>query len=193
MRISKRSLIFLPLLVMSPLKAVEFRSLFNGKDLAGWTGKGYEVVDNAIVCTPEGRNLLTDERFTNYILDFEFQVPPGGNNGLGIHYPGSGDAAYTGMELQILDDSSDKYKDLKDYQFHGSIYTMLPAKKGHLKPVGEWNRMEITMKGDRLTVILNDKKVIDNAQLPGVPVKGPVGLQHHGSSLDFANVWIKEL
>jgi hypothetical protein len=61
------------------------------------------------------------------------------------------------------------------------------------RPVGEWNRMEITMKGDRLTVILNDKKVIDQAQLPGVPVKGPVGLQHHGSSLDFANIWIKEL
>ena len=60
-------------------------------------------------------------------------------------------------------------------------------------PVGEWNRTMITIKGDRLTVSLNGRVVIDNAQLPGVPATGPIGLQHHGSAIDFANLWIKEL
>ena len=104
------------------------RPLFNGKDLTGWTGEGYVVEDGAIVCTPQGRNLMTEEIFASYILDFEFKLPPGGNNGLGIHYPGQGDSAYTGMELQILDNTAPQYKDLKDYQFHGSLYTLAPLR-----------------------------------------------------------------
>jgi hypothetical protein len=74
------------------------------------------------------------------------------------------------------------------------------------KPVGQWNTFEITMKGDRLTVVLNGKTVIKNAQLPDVPAKGRIGLQHHGgfdakkgeyssasSLMQFRNVFIKEL
>jgi hypothetical protein len=61
------------------------------------------------------------------------------------------------------------------------------------RPTGEWNRIMITLKGDRLTVTLNGQLVIDNAQLPGVPATGPIGLQHHGNAIDFANLWIKEL
>jgi hypothetical protein len=61
------------------------------------------------------------------------------------------------------------------------------------KPLGEWNRFKITMKGDRLTVELNGKTVIENAQLPGVPARGPIALQHHGDPIQFANVYIKEL
>jgi len=60
-------------------------------------------------------------------------------------------------------------------------------------PIGEWNRMLITLKGDRLTVILNGQQVIENAQLPGVPAKGKIALQHHGSAIEFANISIKEL
>ena len=100
----------------------KFRDLFNGKDLTGWHGEGYAVENGAIVCTPTGRNLTTDATFSNYILDFEFQLTPGANNGLGIHYPGTGDAAYVGMEVQILDSTAEKYKNLKPYQFHGSLY-----------------------------------------------------------------------
>lgn len=61
------------------------------------------------------------------------------------------------------------------------------------KPIGEWNRTMVTLKGDRLTVILNGKAVIKDAQLPGIPAEGQIGFQHHGSAIDFANVWIKEL
>ena len=61
------------------------------------------------------------------------------------------------------------------------------------KPLGQWNRFVMTMKGDRLTVVLNDKTVIENAQLPGVPARGPIALQHHGDPIQFANIYIKEL
>ncbi len=61
------------------------------------------------------------------------------------------------------------------------------------KPLGQWNRFAITMKGDRLTVVLNEKTVIENAQLPGVPARGPIALQHHGDPIQFANLYIKEV
>jgi hypothetical protein len=72
------------------------------------------------------------------------------------------------------------------------------------KPVGEWNRYVITCRGDRVTVVLNGKTVIENAQLPGIAAKGPIGLQHHGgkrngqwisppSLLQFKNIYVKEL
>ena len=61
------------------------------------------------------------------------------------------------------------------------------------RPVGEWNQMTITMKGDRLTVLLNGVVVINEAQLPGISPRGPIGLQHHGAALDFRKIQIKEL
>ena len=61
------------------------------------------------------------------------------------------------------------------------------------RPLGEWNRTMITMIGDRLTVSINGRVVIENAQLLGVPARGPIGLQHHGAAIDFANLWVKEL
>ena len=182
--------------------APEFVELFNGKDLSGWQGKGYEVVDGAIVCTPEGRNLMTEKRYSTYVLEFEFMLSPGGNNGLGIHYPGQGDAAYTGMELQILDDTSPQYKDLKDYQFHGSIYTMVAAQKGHLKPVGEWNRERVTVTENTVRVELNGT-VITDANLDELEKKFPqhlgvkrraghIGWCGHGDRVSFRNIRIAE-
>jgi Domain of Unknown Function (DUF1080) len=187
---------------MAAEKAPEFVELFNGKDLSGWQGKGYEVVDGAIVCTPEGRNLMTEKRYSEYVLDFEFLLPPGGNNGLGIHYPGDGDAAYTGMELQILDDTSPQYKDLKDYQFHGSIYTMVAAKKAPLKPVGEWNRERVTVTADSVRVELNGVLITD-ANLDELEKKHPkhlgvkrraghLGWCGHGDRVSFRNIRIAE-
>ncbi len=151
--------LLLAMATMAQSKPMDFLPIFNGEDLKGWNGEGYIVEDGAIVCTPQGRILSTDFRFANYVLDFEFKLTPGANNGLGIHYPGHGDAAYTGMELQVLDDTAEKYKDLKPYQFHGSIYTMVPAKKGALKPVGEWNLQRVVVNGDEVKVELNGKEI----------------------------------
>lgn len=200
--------IILPLAIVSVanLFAAEtplMRPLFNGKDLSGWKGEGYVVDDGAIVCTPEGKNLSTEQTFSSYILDFEFKLPPGGNNGLGIHYPGEGDGAYTGMEIQILDNSSPKWKDLKDYQFNGSLYTLAPAKKSGLKPVGEWNHEKVSVLGAALVVELNGE-IILRANLDDLSARNPkhegvkrrsghIAWLGHGDRVAFRNIQIAEI
>lgn len=176
-------------------------SLFNGKDLTGWKKANYLVEDGAIVC--KGGNLVTEKQYTNYIFEFAFLLPPGGNNGLGIHYPGSGNPAYSGMELQILDNTHPKYAKLKDYQFHGSLYTLQAAKRGHLKPVGEWNQQKVTINGPLVKVELNGTVILD-ANLDELNKEKPKhkGAQRrsghlcfcgHGAGIKFKDITIKEL
>lgn len=178
------------------------RPLFNGKDRSGWIGDGYIVEDGAIVCTPEGKVIMTEQTFSNYTLDFEFKLPPGGNNGLGIHYPGTGDGAYTGMELQVLDNSAEKYSDLKDYQFHGSLYLLAPAKRSGLKPVGEWNQQRVSVLGPALRVELNGE-IILRANLDDLAEQHPkhhgvkrraghIAFLGHGDKVAFRNIRIAE-
>lgn len=186
-----------------------FVPLFNGKDLAGWVGdtKGYIAEEGKLVCRPGG-NLYTEKEYGNFIFRFEFKLTAGANNGLGIRTPHRGDAAYVGMELQILDDSSDKYKNLQPFQFHGSIYGVVPAEKGHLKPVGEWNVQEVIADGPKIKITLNDAVIVDAdlSQLkqtdkmhdlkkhPGLRnEKGHIGFLGHGSVVEFRNIRIKEL
>ena len=159
-------------------------TLFNGKDFTnfGAPGKteqnGYVVKDGIIESTPQCRNLMTEKQYADYILEFEFQLTPGANNGLGIHYPGTGNPAYAGMELQILDNTAEKYAGkLKDYQYHGSVYELQPALVGHLKPLGEWNFQRVTCRGPRVTVELNGVCITD-ADLDQLNKKKP---EHKGS------------
>ena len=187
-----------------------FVPLFDGKTLDGWQGSkdGYEIVDGAIVCKPKGGgNLYTEKEYGDFHLKFEFKLTPGANNGIGIRTPLTGDAAYVGMEIQVLDDSSDRYKGLKDYQHHGSIYGVVPAKTGHQKPVGEWNQQEIIARGKRITVILNGvtivdadiekastPKTIDGREHPGLKRdKGHIAFCGHGAHVEYRNLRIKEL
>ncbi|MEP2776280.1 MAG: DUF1080 domain-containing protein [Luteolibacter sp.] len=184
-------------------QAISMRPLFNGTDLTGWTGEGYVVEDGAIVCTPEGRNLVSEEPFANYILEFEFLLTPGANNGLGIHYPGEGDGAYTGMEIQVLDSTAEQYKDLKDYQFHGGLYTLKAAKQGFLKPIGEWNKQRVTVLGSVVTVDLNGERILEanldklaaaNPKHEGVKRRaGHIAWLGHGDKVSFRNIEIGEL
>lgn len=183
--------------------ALTQRPLFNGKDLTGWKGEGYLVEEGAITCTPNGKVLQTEEVFANYVLDIEFKLTPGANNGLGIHYPGTGDGAYTGMELQVLDSAHPKYKDLKPYQFHGSLYTMAPARQGFLKPVGEWNKQRVTVMDSYLKVELNGNTILETdlakmaAQHPnhaGVKRRsGHIAFLGHGDKVSYRNINIAEL
>jgi len=199
-----RHTLFITLSLLSSLYANDgFTSLFNGKDLTGWTGSGYEVKDGVITCTKQGTNLVTEKTYRNYVFDFDFKLPAGGNNGLGIHYPGKGTPAYTGIEIQILDDSAPQYAKLKDYQFHGGIYFFKGAKHGHLKPVGEWNHERVIVNGNLVTVILNGI-TINHANLDELQKKHPnhTGIQRrsghicfcgHGDRVSFRNISIKEL
>jgi hypothetical protein len=142
-----------------------WKSVFNGKDLNGWQGPvdQYEVVDGAIYCKPgKGGTLHTVDEYADFKARTEIKLPPGGNNGLAIRYPGKGDTAYVGMcELQVLDDSSPKYANLDPRQFHGSAYGMVAAHRGYQRPVGEWNFEEVTVKGSKINVELNGTVILD--------------------------------
>lgn len=115
-----------------------FVSLFDGTNLDSWTGNtsGYLVEEGAVVVNPDkageggGGNLYTKEEFADFIYRFDFQLTPGANNGIGVHAPLEGDAAYVGMEIQVIDNEADRYKGLLPYQTHGSLYGVIPAKRG---------------------------------------------------------------
>lgn len=192
------------LLAFSSLSLLaEPTSLFNGKDLTGWKGVGYTVKDGVISCTPKGKNLMTEKEYTNYILEFEFKLPPGGNNGLGIHYTGKGNPASNGMEIQILDDTHPNYSELKPYQLHGGLYFLQAAKRGHLKPVGEWNKEKVTVNGSQVTVELNgtvinegnlDELAKANPKHQGVKRRsGYITFCGHGDAVQFKNIQLTEL
>ena len=119
----------------TPADEAGFVSLFDGRALAGWrlvdgTGSGYLVRDNTIVCPKDGGGkLFTEREYGDFVFRFEFRTEPGGNNGIGIRAPYEGDAAYTGMEIQILDDGHALYKGkIRSEQHHGSIYDVIPAR-----------------------------------------------------------------
>jgi hypothetical protein len=189
-----------------------FELLFNGENLEGWVGNktDYVAEDGTIVIYPDkgGKgNLYTEKEYANFIFRFEFQLTPGANNGLGIRAPLEGDAAYAGIELQILDNTAEKYKDLHEYQYHGSVYGVIPAKRGFLKPVGEWNQQEVTVNGDSITVVLNGEVIVngdikearkggtlDGKKHKGLKnKKGHIGFLGHGDLVKFKNIRIKEL
>ncbi len=179
--------------------------------MAGWTGNttGYYAEDGRMICDPKkaGGNVYTADEYGDFIFRFEFKLTPGANNGLGIRTGLSGDAAYSGMELQILDDTAAKYATLQPYQYHGSIYGVVPAKRGHQKPVGEWNSQEVIAKGPQITVNLNGTtivdadiekastpKTMDGRDHPGLKnPKGHIGFCGHGDYLEFRNIRIQPL
>jgi len=189
-----------------------FVQLFDGKTLNGWKlvrgrGPGYVIKDGTIVCPLDGGgNLYTEKEYANFVFRFEFKTEPGGNNGVGIRAPLEGDAAYQGMEIQILDDGHEKYKGkIKSEQHHGSVYDVIPARTGYLKPAGEWNTEEIMANGSHIRVTLNGVIILD-ADLnlvkeesvlkkhPGLKNKtGHIGFLGHGSLVEFRNIRIKAL
>ncbi|MGA1015013.1 MAG: 3-keto-disaccharide hydrolase, partial [Limisphaerales bacterium] len=142
-----------------------FKPVFNGHNLDGWQGPvaNYEVKEGAIVCKPNnGGTIYYHQNLSDFVVRLEFKLPAGGNNGLAIRYPGSGDTAYQGMcELQVLDDSAEKYAKLDQRQYHGSAYGMVAAKRGHQKPVGQWNEQEVTVVGSTIKVVLNGTTILD--------------------------------
>ena len=189
-----------------------FEVLFDGTNMDKWTGNKTDyVIENGemVVREPKfgsGGNLYSKEEYEDFVLRFEFKLTPGANNGLGIRSPLEGDAAYSGLELQILDNTADIYKDLEDYQYHGSAYGLIPAKRGFLKPVGEWNYQEVIVDGSKVKVILNGttilegdleeagKNPLDGVEHPGLDrKKGHIGFLGHGSEVWFRNIRIKEL
>lgn len=189
-----------------------FISLFDGNNLDQWVGNktDYIIIDKVLAVRPKQGghgNLYTAEEYSDFNFRFEFKLTPGANNGLGIHTPLKGDAAYDGKELQILDNTAGIYAKLKPYQYHGSVYGIIAAKRGYLKPVGEWNSQEVIVKGDVIKVILNGTIIVDgnmkesskngtadHKDHPGLKrSNGHIAFLGHGDELEFRNIRIKEL
>ena len=189
-----------------------FVPLFDGRSLEGWTpvgtvGEGYVVENGLLICPAEGGGkLFTAREYADFILRFEFRLQEGSNNGVGIRSPLVGNPAYAAMEIQILDNNAPRYKDkIRAAQYHGSIYDVAPAKRGFLRPAGEWNQEEIRAVGRQITVKLNgtiivdfdldsvtDKEVLEKH--PGLArSRGHIGFLGHGTKVEFRNMRIKEI
>jgi hypothetical protein len=162
----------------------EFKSAWNGKDFEGWAGpiENYEIAEGAIRCrSGKGGTIYAKEEVSDFVARLEFQVPTGGNNGLAIRYPGEGDTAYAGMcELQVLDDEAPKYAKLDPRQYHGSAYGMAAAHRGYLRPVGEWNFQEVTVRGSNIKVELNGTVILDTDLAKLDPATFMAGKPHPG-------------
>jgi hypothetical protein len=186
-----------------------FESVFNGEDLTGWAGAvdNYEVVDGAIRCKPgKGGTLYTEETYGDFVVLLEIKTPPAGNNGLAIRYPGSGNPAYHGMtELQVLDAEYGRRHKIDDRQYHGSVYGMVAAQRGYLRPAGEWNYQKVTVKGSTIKVELNGTVILDadvsqvtefmgNSPHPGKDLtSGHFGFAGHSDPVEFRHILIKQL
>ena len=208
-------------------KARGFEMLFDGTDLSKWHGdkEGYTVVNGAIYVSANygaTGNLYTNKEYRNFVYRFEFCfLEEGVNNGVGIRTPENVDAAYEGMcELQILDHDAPVYAGwLRDYQVHGSIYGVVPAKRLKHKPLGEWSTEEIIVEGDHIKVTVNGEVItdadvrqvtkghhvapdgsgknpytIDGHDHPGMfNYKGYISFCGHGAGLKIRNVRILDL
>ena len=199
--------------------------LFDGVNTDAWTGNidAYQVVDGCFYVTDDlssTGNLYTKEEYADFVLRFEFCfVVEGANNGIGIRTTQGENAAYHGMEIQVLHHDAPMYANLREYQVHGSVYGIIPAKRIKWGPLGEWHSEEIRVKGDRITVTVDGEVIVDGnirtackghnvapkggnenpytvdrLNHPGLfNKKGNIAFCGHGEGVKFRNVRIKEL
>jgi len=188
-----------------------FATVFNGKDFTGWAGPldCCAITNGAIVWQRhKGGTIYTQAEYTNFIARLEFKLPPGGNNGLAIRYPGSGDTAYVGMcECQVLDDNYEQTtgEQIDPRQAHGSAYGMVAAQRGYQHPIGQWNYEEVTVSGPKIKVELNGTIILDcdlstvteflhNYAHPGKDrTSGHFGFAGHNDPVQFRAITIKPL
>ncbi len=188
-----------------------FAPLFDGRTLNGWKliggrGPGYVVENGSIVCPPNGGgNLFTEREYADFMLRLQWRFWEGGNNGIGIRAPLGGHVATLGMEIQVLDDEAPQYRDrLKPNQFTGSVYGVVPARRGFVKRDGVWNDFQITAYGPRVHVVLNGESILDAdlsrisdpailASHTGIRrLSGHLALLGHSTHVEFRDLRIRE-
>lgn len=201
-----------------------FVMLFDGTNMDNWQGNldNYTLIDGTIYVDAaygSGGNLYTKKKYSDFIYRFEFQfMVEGVNNGVGIRTPMEVDAAYEGMEIQILDHDAPIYRGLREYQQHGSVYGIIPAKRVKFPELGTWNTEEIRAVGDHITVTVNGEVIldgnireackghnvspdgganeytVDHQNHPGLFNKdGYISFCGHGTGIKFRNIRIKDL
>ncbi len=189
--------------------AGEWKPLFNGKNLDGWQAvdgplSSWKVEEGLLYCSGGGGGWLsTSSEYANFELELQFRVPEGGNSGVFLRAPHEGNPAFAGMEIQVLDDRAPQYAKLQPYQYCGSLYGIAAPSTRASKPAGEWQKMHIVCDGREVKVSLNGTPIVEanldahpdeEAAHPGLErTSGYVGLQNHGTRLDFKDVRIREL
>ena len=189
-----------------------FQSIFNGQNLDGWAGPldAVKVQHGSLVWQKgKGGTLYWNRELADFKARLLFKLPPAGNNGLAIRYPGTGNTAYDGVcELQILDENYEAIKGKIDpRQVHGSAYGMVAAARGYQNPIGEWNFQETTVQGSRIKVELNGTVILDTdlstVDLANVMAKSPhpgkdrargfFGFAGHTDPVEFRDIFVREL
>jgi hypothetical protein len=195
--------------IASAANAEEWVTLFNGKNLDGWQAvdgplESWKVEDGLLYCSGGGGGWLsTTKEYGDFEIELEFRVPAGGNSGVFLRAPHEGNPAFAGMEVQLLDDRAAEYATLQAFQYCGSLYGITAPKSRVSKPAGEWQTMKIVCQGREVQVTLNGTPIsstnLDQQQAhakehPGINrASGHVGLQNHGTRLDFRNIRLREL
>ena len=189
-------------------------SLFDGKDLAAWQnaagdkpGAGWVVKDGAMVRENGAGDIWTKQRFGDFVLDLEFKTE--GNSGVFIRTDNPKDCVQTGIEMQVERGGGNEKPGRNDV---GSVYDCLAPSKNPVKD-GDWNRVVITCKGAKITIVINDVQVIDmdldkwtdahknpdgsankfNKALKDFKREGHIGFQDHGANVAYRNVKVKDL
>jgi hypothetical protein len=187
-----------------------FVPLFNGKDLTGWEVREFRdgdkekwsAQDGVLTAKPGSGWIGTTKMYGDFALRLEWRIPVNGNSGVFLRVPDvktKTSPSQLGMEIQVLDDTGPAYKGkLKDWQYSGSLYGFVPASKSVYKGAGQWNRYEITCKGDRVTVVFNGETVVDAdvskfPELAKRPRRGFIGLQNHSTGVEYRDIRIKVL
>ena len=181
-------------------------TVFNGKDLTGWKTEGNWVIedDGVLSMRPRegekgwkryGSYLWAEKQYGDFVFEVEYMHPPGGNSGVFVRVKDLAEPVNTGIEVQI-NDTHAKKEPLGPHDCGGVIRTIGPT-KNMAKPAGEWNRMVVTGRGNRLEVEFNGEKVVDvdlsETPVKDRPLKGYVGLQDHGQVISFRNIRVKSL
>lgn len=187
-----------------------FASLYNGKDLSGWqptTGNWLPQADGSLLIQPrDGEKgwtryndyLWSEKQYEDFVADFEYSYPEGGNSGFYFHVGDLKNPVDSGIEVQILD-SSKKQGTLSSHDHGGIVSTNAAASKNMSRQPGQWNRMVVTSIGNRCRVELNGEQIVDvdlsKTPVSNRPQKGYIGFQDHGqpNNIRFRNIRIRNL
>ena len=192
------------------IRADDWKPLFNGRDLTGWKERGvspsgqgrWRVVRGILTAEPGQGWLASEQSFGDFVLRVEWRISEHGNSGLFFRVPEeefSGSPSEAGFEIQILDDRSPKYQGrLKDYQYCGGLYHFVGIKKSLFQGADRWQSYELSVRGDDISLTFNGEPALsfhisDHPAAARRPKKGQMGLQNHGTRVEFRSILIRSL
>jgi len=187
-----------------------FENGLNGWIVQEGREESWQETEDGISCVALGGGWLRTERtFSDFIFSVDYRLQAGGNTGIGVRCPDVGNPSFKGIEVQLIDDSAEKYAKLRPDQHTGSIYYQVaPQMPPELNATGEWNHCEIQCLGEQLTVTINGQ-IVNQLSLskpdPSIhpqpkrwllserPPVGHIALQSHSTRVDFRNAEVQEL